>query len=234
MNDFFINLLEGKRLVCVVGAGGKTSLIFHLAALCARRGKRTAVVTSTRIAKTKDFCSDLAGCMARWENGEYAVCAETAEAGKLAAPAPHVMEALLSCADIVLCESDGSRGLPIKAPAAHEPVILPRADLVIAVVGMLALGQTIAEVCHRPQQVCGLLGCEETHRLTTQDMAAILKSPRGSRKNVGNRPYCVVLNQCDDAERISAGREIARLLSEAGIGCTALTCMREGRIVWTD
>ena len=59
-------------------------------------------------------------------------------------PAPHekltiLPEAIrsewISDADITFLEADGAKCLPCKFPAAHEPVILPQSDIVLAVAG---------------------------------------------------------------------------------------------------
>lgn len=49
----------------------------------------------------------------------------------------------MQLADIVLIEADGSRRMPCKAPAAHEPVLLPQCDIVLAVAGVSALGESL-------------------------------------------------------------------------------------------
>ena len=132
-----------------------------------------------------------------------------------------------------LC-TDGARKMACKAPAAHEPVILPECDLVIGVMGLDVLGGQVDAVCHRPERVCALLGCEGTHRLTAEDMARILLSEQGTRKSVGDRRFAIVLNQCDDDERLAAGMRIAQRLDQGGERQVLLTCLREGRIVWTQ
>ena len=65
-------------------------------------------------------------------------------------------------ADFIIAEADGSRGLPIKAPATHEPVIPPASALVVAVAGLSALGRPLDEVCHRPELAAALLSGDET------------------------------------------------------------------------
>lgn len=48
-----------------------------------------------------------------------------------------------------MLEADGAKCLPIKAPEAHEPVILPETTRVIQVYGMDGLDQSIGERCFR-------------------------------------------------------------------------------------
>lgn len=227
MDRFFLSLMNGRRVISIVGAGGKSSLMAHLARLLAAQGLRVAAITSTRMTKPEQLCRSDADCLACWAQGRAAVCGTDAEAGKIAQPEPWLLAWLLREAEAVLCEADGSRGLPCKAPAAHEPVILPQSDLVIGVMGMSALGRPVGAICHRPERVCALLGCAGDHLLTETDMAALLLSPEGARKGVGETPYCVVLNQCDDAQRQASAQAVAQLLARQGHTCTALTRLKQ-------
>jgi len=143
-----------------------------------------------------------------------------------------MLDWLLAYADVLVCEADGARHMACKAPADHEPVILPQSDLVIGVMGMDVLGEPVDAVCHRPERVCALLGCDGAHRLTEEDMANILLSEQGTRKQVGGRDYCIVLNKCDDAQRLEAGKRIAAILRGRGQRMIVLTQLREGRIRW--
>ena len=45
----------------------------------------------------------------------------------------------------------------------------------------------------------------------------------GSRKDVGDRRYCVVLNQCDDGRRRRIGNEIASRLALLGVPQVVMT-----------
>src|SRR5690606_24722149 len=56
--------------------------------------------------------------------------------------------------DVVIVEADGSRRLPFKAPATHEPVVPPAATVVVPVVGLAVLGRPLtAAHVHRPELV---------------------------------------------------------------------------------
>lgn len=70
-----------------------------------------------------------------------------------------------------------------------------------------------------------LLHTEETDVLTPEGIAEILASERGARKLVGCRDYYVVLNKCDDEERICTAKKIRRLLSEKGVEHCVIACL---------
>ena len=215
--------LRGGKRISIVGAGGKTSLLYALAAERAANGQRTAVMTTTKIYAPETVCRTVEDCTACWQDRRYAVCGEPAERGKLGIPNADLLGWLLQTADCLLIEADGAKRKPCKAPAAHEPVILSESDTVIGVMGLDALGQAVEAVCHRPAQVCALLGCSPGHILTEADLARILLHENGTRKGVGDRPYYIVLNKCDTAERLAQGQRIAALLAERGHTRTLLT-----------
>ena len=136
--------------------------------------------------------------------------------GKLTAPPQDLYEALQLQADVILCEADGSKHHPCKAPAAHEPVLLPDSDIVLAVVGMDALGCPLAQACQRPQPAAAFLGCSLDSVIDEQMLAALLLSEQGARKNVGKRTYYIVLNKCD-LIKAAQQEEMRRLLVGEGI-----------------
>ena len=84
--------------------------------------------------------------------------------------------------DWVVVEADGSRMLPVKAPAAHEPVVPAETDLLVAVAGIDALAGSIREVAHRPELVSAIAGCGVDQSLTPEGLAAVLASREGGLK----------------------------------------------------
>ena len=214
----FVN--DGKKhTICLVGGGGKTTVMNELAAVWATCGRKILVLTSTHILRPVDgsFAADATAVQNLWQQGRYAVIGTPEPAtGKLTAPPQDLYEALYLQADVILCEADGSKHHPCKAPAAHEPVLLPESDIVLAVAGTDALGNSLQQVCQRPQLAAELLNCSLDSVIDEQMLAALLLSEQGARKNVGTRGFYIVLNKCD---LISAAQqeEMLRLLVGAGI-----------------
>ena len=215
--DFFSD--EKKHNICLVGGGGKTTVMYELATAWAACGRKVLVLTSTHILQPADgsFAADAAAVQNLWQQGRYAVIGTPElSTGKLTAPPQGLYNELKLQADVILCEADGSRHLPCKAPAAHEPVLLPDCDMVLAVAGMDALGRPLAQACQRPQLAAALLGCSLDSVIDEQMLAALLLSEQGARKNVGARAYYIVLNKCD-LLKAAQQEEIRRLLVSAGI-----------------
>lgn len=215
--DFFS---DGKKhTICLVGGGGKTTVMYELAAAWAACGRKVLVLTSTHILQPADgsFAADAAAVHNLWQQGRYAVIGTPElSTGKLTAPPQDLYEALQLQANVILCEADGSRHHPCKVPAEYEPVLLPDSDIVLTVAGMDALGHSLAQACQRPQPAAALLGCSLDSVIDEQMLAALLLSEQGSRKNVGTRAYYIVLNKCD-LLKAAQQEEMLRLLVGAGI-----------------
>lgn len=215
--DFFT---DGKKhTICLVGGGGKTTVMYELAADWAACGRKVLVLTSTHILQPADgsFAADAAAVHNLWQQGRYAVIGTPElSTGKLTAPPQDLYEALQLQADVILCEADGSRHHPCKVPAEYEPVLLPDSDIVLTVAGMDALGHSLAQACQRPQPAAALLGCGAEKILDAQMLTVLLLSEQGARKNVGARTYYIVLNKCD-LLKAAQQEEMLRLLVDEGI-----------------
>lgn len=215
--DFFT---DGKKhTICLVGGGGKTTVMYELAAAWAACGRKVLVLTSTHILQPADgsFAADAAAVHNLWQQRRYAVIGTPELAtGKLTLPPQSVYEALKLQADVILCEADGSRHHPCKVPAEYEPVLLPDCDMVLAVAGMDALGNSLQQACQRPQPAAALLGCGAEKILDAQMLTVLLLSEQGARKNVSARTYYIVLNKCD-LLKAAQQEEMLRLLVDEGI-----------------
>lgn len=216
----FIELLKaGRHVVCLVGGGGKTTLLYELAQLLAACGRRVLVCTSTHILQpaAEVYAADAAAAMLLWQQHSYAVIG-TPElgTGKLTAPPAELYSSLREAADIVLCEADGAKHLPCKVPAAHEPALLADCNIVVAVCGLDALGQPLKRACLRAPLAAALLGVSEETVLSAGHLAQLLTATRGARKNVGSRDYYVLLNKCDLVTSAQI-KELCSLLLKAGL-----------------
>lgn len=214
----FVN--DGKKhTICLVGGGGKTTVMYELAAAWAACGSKVLVLTSTHILRPVDgsFAANVPAVQNLWQQGRYAVIGTPEPAtGKLTAPPQDLYEALHLQADVILCEADGSRHHPCKVPAENEPVLLPDSDIVLAVAGMDALDNSLQQACQRSQLAAELLGCGAEKILDAQMLTVLLLSEQGARKNVGKRAYYIVLNKCD-LLKAAQQEEMLRLLVGAGM-----------------
>ena len=137
-------LAEKGHVVSLVGGGGKTTLLYAFARHCAAKGWRVLVSTTTHIRQPgENYAADEAALASLWAVGRYAVAGVPAEQGKMTALPPEQLTCWMAQADMVLLEADGAKRMPCKVPAAHEPVLLPESDIVLAVAGLSALGRPL-------------------------------------------------------------------------------------------
>ena len=210
-----------RGITSIVGGGGKTTLLLRLARELRGTGARVVVTTSTHIFPPEGIPTLTDGTLAEVSallKQEGLVCLGTpAEKGKLNAPKFAFAE-LAKIADYILVEADGAKGLPLKAPAEHEPVIPTETSLVVAVAGLDGLGKPIGETVFRPMLYAALLGTDEQHMLVPADLARVLTHPLGQRKGLlpGMR-FCIVLNKADLEADKHAALQVALNLDQNSV-----------------
>lgn len=239
-----LSLPPSGGAVSLVGAGGKTSLLFRLARELAGGGAAVVVTTTTHIRMPDPQEADILLLTdGRPDTLLAALCshpiicaAAPAPGGKLSRPPDALLDAALRAGVWLLAEADGARRCPVKAPAAWEPQILEPSRAVVAVAGLTALGRPLCEVCHRFELAASLLAVPPDTTLTPLLLARLLTSARGQFKHVGDAArFRVFLNQADDERLTELGRQTAahvlRLLPGCRVALGALEqedCIRGG------
>jgi molybdenum cofactor cytidylyltransferase len=118
--------------------------------------------------------------------------------------------------DWVIVEADGSRMLPVKAPASHEPVVPIDTTLLVPVAGIDALSKPIGEIAHRPERVCAITGLAETDLLTPVALANLLTSPEGGLKNApADGRAAVLINKVESEGEVALALETADAILRA-------------------
>ena len=154
-------LAEKGHIVSLVGGGGKTTLLYAMAAHCARKGWRVLVTTTTHIRQpAARYAPDDAALTALWQAGHYAVIGTPAENGKLTLP-PQQLLRRMAQADAMFIEADGAKHHSLKYPAADEPVIYPGTTDVIIVLGTWEKGRSCKDVVFRYELMQKELGTAE-------------------------------------------------------------------------
>lgn len=212
-------------VVAVVGAGGKTTLVYALAAQASAAGWRVIVTTTTHMGTLpeattgplfveSDGVADASLDAALRDHGRATILGRRVRADKLEGLPPERVDAMASRADLVLVEADGARGRSLKAPAPHEPVVPASATLMVVLAALDVLDTPAGgDLVHRPEIVERLAGLRPDDPVTEDALAACLAHPEGypGRVRRGLRPV-VFLNKVEDDSRASAaGRLAARL-----------------------
>jgi len=114
----------------------------------------------------------------------------------------------------MLIEADGSRQLPLKAPAEHEPAIPDFVDTVVVVAGLSGLGKPLtSEWVHRPELFASLSGLVSGDIISVDALAKVLTSPSGGLKGIPPRAQRILLiNQVDILELQAMALQLATKL----------------------
>lgn len=213
----------GWERVAFTGAGGKTTALFQLA----RQLTQPVIVTATthlgvsqiRLADSHwmgttpadlpDFSDSLRGVML--VTGPVDGDRTTGVSESLLY---WLREVSISQNIPLLIEADGSRQLPLKAPADHEPVIPEFVDTVIVVAGLSGLGKPLTdEYVHRPELFARLSGLRSGETVSPEAVVRVLTHPAGGLKGIPDGARRVaLLNQADTPELQSIGGKMAQEL----------------------
>lgn len=194
-------------ITALIGGGGKTTCMYALAEELSKTA-RVIVCTSTHIYPPEHLpclVSPDAEQIRQAFSRENVICVGTAgENGKFSPPELPFAE-LEKLADYVIVEADGSRGRPLKAHAAHEPVIPENTNQTILLLGMSGIGKTISEAAHRPELYAARLGVAQDTVVTPTLAAGFLEL-----ENLHTR---VLLNQAETEEQKADARRLAARLN---------------------
>lgn len=205
---FQINLSH-KQVIAVVGAGGKTTTINHLAKELVSLGKRVVITTTTHMYLPTEcgvLVEDQDEVLSVLGDKGLVVVGTPCEEGKITKVSESFFEWLRTISDYILVEADGSKRLPIKVPDKHEPVLPVATDWVIVVAGLSCLNHPLKACCHRFKLAMELLNNEETSKVTPENVAKLLSKGYCSKMPI---PYKILLNQC---EREEANRMMLEML----------------------
>ena len=217
-----LDLLEARSgLVCAVGAGGKKSMLRHLALAHPGRVALTATVFTTYFQEQIGFAvaieadADLPAAVARLDPHAKVAYAQPGDkpgrrAGASAATIERIHREGGFAATYV--KADGARMRWIKAPAPDEPALPPGCTTVVPVVSALAIGEPLCtRVAHRVERIEQVAGLREHETLRPLHLGRLLASEHGLMKDTGARPVVPVINMVDDAAREAQAREAAEV-----------------------
>lgn len=168
--------LKSTKIISVVGAGGKTTLIKRMAEKYRAEGKIVLVLTTTHMLREEytdvscnpDVITDRllseGFCMA----GKLVDIIQE-EPEKIGPLSEDILGLIIPHADIVLVEADGARRHSLKYPAEHEPVIFSGTDEIIIVMGLWDIGRDAGECVHR-WSACGGKPCTVTMDMIKEEL----------------------------------------------------------------
>ena len=215
-------MLPEHAVISVVGAGGKTSLIFAWARELAAAGKSVVITTTTHMYRPEvspgmtlidSFPANIEDAF-RTSGIVIAAVPDPYRPDKIAAPPDDVLEGLREAADVVLIEADGSRRMPLKWPGEHEPSVPDYTDVTVCVAGLAAVGKRTEEAVFRANEMPDVI---KRDTVDVNLIHKILASRSGGQKGVRGE-FRVFLNQVDDdIDRLAAAYRLQQILGVFGI-----------------
>ena len=226
-------MLDAGGMIGLVGAGGKTSLMFRLAQELSAEGETVLTTTTTRIfmpeeeqsrcvilADTTEKILERAVPKLNEHRHLTAAAGLSADPGKLAGLTPETVDRLWASQvfDWIIVEADGAAGRPLKAPAEHEPVIPSGTGWLVGMVGLRALGMPLTDQwVFRAEMFSRITGLLPGTAVTEEAIAVALMHAQGVLKGAHGECRCLVfLNQADAPGANAAGLRIAGLLKRLG------------------
>jgi len=222
-------MLEGGGVVSLVGAGGKTSLMFKLAQELSMTGEAVLTTTTTKIFEPEP---DQSSCVIVSDS----VTKMLDQAQKLIGKHPHITAArgrqpdtgkligfLPEAVDMIweshlfrwiVVEADGAAGRPLKAPADHEPVVPACTSCLVGLAGLSGIGRPLTDQwVFRPERFAELAGISLDAGVTETAVADVFTHKNGIFKNApAEAARIAFLNQADTPDNCAAGQRIAHLL----------------------
>ena len=206
--------LGKKGVISLVGAGGKTSLMFRLAHELSASGETVLTTTTTKILRpTAEQSSHLiisdspaeilsrAGSIIKYSPHLSAIANISSSTEKRIGLPSETIKILWNSHLFrwIIVEADGAARRPLKAPALHEPVIPHCTSLVVGVLGLSALGKPLDdETVFRPELVSKISGLERGMDIVGDTLGALLTHRQGIFKGTPVAAQKIAfLNQAD-------------------------------------
>jgi probable selenium-dependent hydroxylase accessory protein YqeC len=222
--------LRNGGVISLVGAGGKTSLMFGLARELSGPGAAVLSTTTTKIYTPNRrqssivMISESAGALVK-KAEEILKRHSHISAGRHLIPfhnklkgfPPEAIDAIWRSGVFrwIIVEADGAAKKPVKAPAGHEPVIPQSTKWVIGLVGLQAVGKALTERwAFRPLLVSKITGLAPGASITEAAIAELLTNASGIMKGApAHSKRFAFLNQAESQGRLAAGRRIAKMIN---------------------
>lgn len=214
--------LEGASVIGICGSGGKTSLMAAITREFASSGERVLATATTKLGIGEmdgpwrplqvSNAKDLACATSRDDPAAVlAYIGIDRESGKLIGLPPEAIDAIAAAErfDRIVVETDGSRRMPLKAPARHEPVFPETADAVIIVAGATGLGQPVERAVFRSERWFELAGDAGSIEATPESLARVIVHPDGSARTAPSSARRILfINQADNPALLRAANEV--------------------------
>ncbi len=222
--------LGARDHIAIVGGGGKSTLLFTLARELREQGHKVVTTTTTKIRLWEGNQAPRTMYLpsgGAWEiplkeavvkHGHVFVSREALSSEKAAGIPKAIADAIFQApwVDHLLVEADGAAGRPVKVPGTREPVIPGSATVVIAVMGLDALGARFVEKnVFRTNEFQELTGLRPGGEMTPETLTGVFVHRKGLFKgSPGKARRVVFLNKTDMLKDGKAAKRLARSILE--------------------
>ena len=220
-------MLGEGGVISLVGAGGKTSLMFRLAHELEKAGDRVLTTTTTKIYEPSAEQSGglivsgpvhttlkEARILLKDHLHITAAAERLTDLGKLRGYAPETIQRIWNSRLFrwIIVEADGAAGRPLKVPADHEPVIPACSSHILGMVGLNCVGRSLSQQwVFRHERFLQLSGLPESSEITESAIIAVLEHEKGIFKDAPAHAMRIAFfNQADSTQNLAAGLRIAR------------------------
>ena len=215
----------GNAFISISGSGGKTTLMECFASYLRSAGKKVLITTTTKIRSPyiHDYSADViygddrvlsfmptAPCV-------VAYALENKETGKWSCPPLENLDVLRMRYDVVLCESDGARGLPLKMHTQRDPVVPSFCTYTVSVMGLWGIGRLISDVC---------FGDDSPGIVDSTYLTRYINDPEGLLKCSIPGSRAIVFNGAED---LPEGSDIPDMLKHQDYPYDMLVCTASAR-----
>ena len=224
--------MKGREVVSLVGAGGKTTLMYCLAKELLLAGEKVVTTTTTKILEPS---SEETPCLFVHSDEEelrqlalqhidryrhITLARERLESRKLKGISPDLVSLLWNSPeiDVVIIEADGAAGRPVKAPRGWEPVIPAHTTLVLGLLGVDGVGKELNEEnLFQAERISQLTGIPMGEKMTCEGIAILMVHPQGIFKGTPHSSRRVAfINKVDVPGGMIWGREIGNEVLKKG------------------
>ncbi len=229
--------ISSGDVAAFVGAGGKSGAILAVAGELTRAGMTVLAAPTTKMLLseeekigplvTSEHDGDLRAETERVLSGASGVVVggDMFSKNRVGGLAPERVSGLVSLADVVLIEADGSRRRPIKGTAEHEPALPGATTLVVAVGNVHALGTPVDEDhVHRPDIFSDLTGIGPGQSITARAFARALAQGSLARVPEGAR-VAALITGVEPGRSMSDASVVTRELWRLGVRNVVLTSL---------
>jgi molybdenum cofactor cytidylyltransferase len=232
------------EMVSLIGAGGKTTTLLHLAKELRDAGKKVLVTTTTKIFKPSKPHVDRLFIVED-------VDALLSEAAKLDAPLiigagskldqdkliglpARWLEEIATSKHFaaVLVEADGAASRLFKVPSEFEPVVPGTTGLTIWMLSIKVIGKPLdGTSVHRAETAAALSGARLETPVTEEIILNLARHPEGCLKGIpASSRKSAMINQADSPEEIERAKQLGKALLQLGFDRVVVNSFVDSRL----